>query len=136
MLKVRSDRRGQLCTAELLLWPCGIYVDWSAVLFAGVGVRGGGIPSRRQGRGDLLLRHPQKRFRGNTSPGQVMNSYRVLLIYAHYPFSFYFTGGSKLKGAVRVAIGPIATPDVIVFSELPKTRSGKIMRRVLRKVRV
>jgi len=40
----------------------------------------------------------------------------------------------KLKDAVRSAIGPIATPDIIVFSDLPKTRSGKIMRRVLRKV--
>jgi acetyl-CoA synthetase len=34
-----------------------------------------------------------------------------------------------------VAIGPIATPDVIQFAEgLPKTRSGKIMRRILRKI--
>ena len=36
---------------------------------------------------------------------------------------------------VRAEIGPIATPDRIQFSEgLPKTRSGKIMRRILRKV--
>jgi acetyl-CoA synthetase len=41
---------------------------------------------------------------------------------------------SKLKQAVRDAIGPIATPDFIVFNDLPKTRSGKIMRRILRKV--
>jgi acetyl-CoA synthetase len=40
----------------------------------------------------------------------------------------------SLVGAVRTAIGPIATPDFIVYSDLPKTRSGKIMRRVLRKV--
>ena len=34
-----------------------------------------------------------------------------------------------------VAIGPIATPDFIQFSSsLPKTRSGKIMRRILRKI--
>ena len=34
-----------------------------------------------------------------------------------------------------VAIGPIATPDVIQFAPgLPKTRSGKIMRRILRKI--
>lgn len=39
-----------------------------------------------------------------------------------------------LKNAVRNAIGPIATPDFIVFSDLPKTRSGKIMRRILRKI--
>lgn len=41
---------------------------------------------------------------------------------------------AKLKGAVRAAIGPIATPDFIIFSDLPKTRSGKIMRRILRKI--
>ena len=36
---------------------------------------------------------------------------------------------------VRKEIGPIATPDVIQFaSGLPKTRSGKIMRRILRKI--
>ena len=36
---------------------------------------------------------------------------------------------------VRKEIGPIATPDKIQFAEsLPKTRSGKIMRRVLRKL--
>jgi acetyl-CoA synthetase len=36
---------------------------------------------------------------------------------------------------VRSEIGPIATPDLIQFSSgLPKTRSGKIMRRILRKI--
>jgi acetyl-CoA synthetase len=36
---------------------------------------------------------------------------------------------------VLKAIGPIATPDCIqVVSGLPKTRSGKIMRRILRKI--
>ena len=40
----------------------------------------------------------------------------------------------KLKNAVRSSIGPFATPDIIVFSDLPKTRSGKIVRRILRKV--
>ena len=36
---------------------------------------------------------------------------------------------------VRKEIGPIATPDLIQFSpNLPKTRSGKIMRRILRKI--
>ena len=36
---------------------------------------------------------------------------------------------------VRKEIGPIATPDIIQFtSALPKTRSGKIMRRILRKI--
>ena len=36
---------------------------------------------------------------------------------------------------VRIEIGPIATPDAIHFAPgLPKTRSGKIMRRILRKI--
>ncbi|WP_257453224.1 acetate--CoA ligase [Archangium lipolyticum] len=40
-----------------------------------------------------------------------------------------------LKEQVRRIIGPLATPDRIrVVSGLPKTRSGKIMRRILRKV--
>ena len=40
-----------------------------------------------------------------------------------------------LKLWVRKQIGPIATPDLIQFSPgLPKTRSGKIMRRILRKI--
>ena len=41
----------------------------------------------------------------------------------------------ELVSWVRKEIGPIATPDVIQFaSSLPKTRSGKIMRRILRKI--
>ena len=41
----------------------------------------------------------------------------------------------ELKLWVRKQIGPIATPDIIQFSPgLPKTRSGKIMRRILRKI--
>ena len=40
-----------------------------------------------------------------------------------------------LKNKVREIIGPIATPDVIIITPgLPKTRSGKIMRRILRKI--
>ena len=36
---------------------------------------------------------------------------------------------------VRKEIGPIAAPDLIQFApSLPKTRSGKIMRRILRKI--
>ena len=41
----------------------------------------------------------------------------------------------ELKLWVRKQIGPIATPDFIHFTPgLPKTRSGKIMRRILRKI--
>ena len=42
---------------------------------------------------------------------------------------------SELVQWVRHEIGPIATPDIIQFAPgLPKTRSGKIMRRILRKI--
>ena len=41
----------------------------------------------------------------------------------------------ELVSWVRKEIGPIAAPDVIQFAPgLPKTRSGKIMRRILRKI--
>ncbi len=41
----------------------------------------------------------------------------------------------ELRNWVRKEIGPIASPDLIQFAPgLPKTRSGKIMRRILRKV--
>jgi acetyl-CoA synthetase len=42
---------------------------------------------------------------------------------------------NELVGWVRKEIGPIASPDLIQFAPgLPKTRSGKIMRRILRKI--
>jgi acetyl-CoA synthetase len=41
----------------------------------------------------------------------------------------------ELKAQVRKEVGPFAMPDQILFtSALPKTRSGKIMRRILRKI--
>ncbi len=41
----------------------------------------------------------------------------------------------ELKDLVRKIIGPLATPDLVHYTPgLPKTRSGKIMRRILRKV--
>jgi acetyl-CoA synthetase len=41
----------------------------------------------------------------------------------------------ELRDWVRREIGPIATPDFIQWAPgLPKTRSGKIMRRILRKI--
>ncbi|MEM7569937.1 MAG: AMP-binding protein, partial [Pseudomonadota bacterium] len=43
--------------------------------------------------------------------------------------------GKELRNWVRSEIGPIASPDHIQFAPgLPKTRSGKIMRRILRKI--
>jgi acetyl-CoA synthetase len=42
---------------------------------------------------------------------------------------------TELRNHVRSEIGPIASPDAIQFAPgLPKTRSGKIMRRILRKI--
>jgi acetyl-CoA synthetase len=41
----------------------------------------------------------------------------------------------ELRNWVRKEIGPIASPDLIQWAPgLPKTRSGKIMRRILRKI--
>jgi acetyl-CoA synthetase len=41
----------------------------------------------------------------------------------------------QLRQTVRDQIGPIATPDhILIAPGLPKTRSGKIMRRILRKI--
>jgi acetyl-CoA synthetase len=60
-------------------------------------------------------------------------------IYAYVILNAGEKGGEDLRREliawVRREIGPIATPDAIHFSPgLPKTRSGKIMRRILRKI--
>jgi acetyl-CoA synthetase len=60
-------------------------------------------------------------------------------IYAYVLLNSGFKGSpdlaKSLRDAVRKDISPIATPDKIQFVEgLPKTRSGKIMRRILRKI--
>ncbi|MEL7050059.1 MAG: AMP-binding protein, partial [Pseudomonadota bacterium] len=60
-------------------------------------------------------------------------------IYAYVTPIAGVEAGDALKKAlvqhVRTEIGPIASPDLIQFATgLPKTRSGKIMRRILRKI--
>ena len=60
-------------------------------------------------------------------------------IYAYVVLRAGVTGDDtvrrELHGAVRRAIGGFAAPEIIHFApDLPKTRSGKIMRRILRKV--
>jgi acetyl-CoA synthetase len=60
-------------------------------------------------------------------------------IYCYVTLMAGETGGDELRkdlvGHVRKEIGPLATPDKIQFAPgLPKTRSGKIMRRILRKI--
>ncbi|MEA1071041.1 acetate--CoA ligase [Sphingomonas sp. LY160] len=60
-------------------------------------------------------------------------------IYAYVTVNTEVTPDEALRAEltqwVRKEIGPIATPDVLQFApSLPKTRSGKIMRRILRKI--
>jgi acetyl-CoA synthetase len=60
-------------------------------------------------------------------------------IYCYVTLNSGESGDDALKkdlvAHVRKEIGPIASPDLIQFSPgLPKTRSGKIMRRILRKI--
>ena len=60
-------------------------------------------------------------------------------IYAYVTLHVGIEGTEALKkelvDLVRADIGPIASPDLIQWSaQLPKTRSGKIMRRILRKI--
>ena len=60
-------------------------------------------------------------------------------IYAYVTLNANVSESDEIRKAliqwVRKEIGPIATPDVIHFAPgLPKTRSGKIMRRILRKI--
>jgi acetyl-CoA synthetase len=60
-------------------------------------------------------------------------------IYAYVTLNVGVESGEVLSKAlvawVRKEIGPIAAPDLIQFAPgLPKTRSGKIMRRILRKI--
>jgi acetyl-CoA synthetase len=60
-------------------------------------------------------------------------------IYAYVTLKQGMVGSPSLRDEliqhVRRAIGALATPDVIHWApSLPKTRSGKIMRRILRKV--
>jgi acetyl-CoA synthetase len=60
-------------------------------------------------------------------------------IYAFVTLKVGFTPSDELKKElvqhIRKEIGPIASPDKLHFADaLPKTRSGKIMRRILRKI--
>lgn len=60
-------------------------------------------------------------------------------IYCYITLNAGLTGDDDLKKTlvqwVRKEIGPVAAPDLLQFAPgLPKTRSGKIMRRILRKI--
>ena len=74
--------------------------------------RGRRLPARHQGPGHLRLRDAR---RPAQQPSEDLRK--------------------ELVAWVRNEIGPIAAPDVIQWAPgLPKTRSGKIMRRILRKI--
>lgn len=63
--------------------------------------------------------------------GQAIYAY-ITLNQGEEPSAELYT---EVRNWVRKGIGPIATPDVLHWTDsLPKTRSGKIMRRILRKI--
>lgn len=63
--------------------------------------------------------------------GQAIYAY-ITLNQGEEPSAELYT---EVRNWVRKEIGPIATPDVLHWTDsLPKTRSGKIMRRILRKI--
>ncbi|KNC12968.1 acetyl-CoA synthetase [Klebsiella sp. RIT-PI-d] len=63
--------------------------------------------------------------------GQAIYAY-VTLNHGEEPSAELYT---EVRNWVRKEIGPLATPDVLHWTDsLPKTRSGKIMRRILRKI--
>ena len=62
---------------------------------------------------------------------------RLVLVNANLPLTEEPTPElyAEVRNWVRKEIGPLATPDVLHWTDsLPKTRSGKIMRRILRKI--
>ncbi|SLM61844.1 MULTISPECIES: acetate--CoA ligase [Dickeya] len=63
--------------------------------------------------------------------GQAIYAY-ITLNHGEEPTSELY---NEVRNWVRKEIGPIATPDILHWTDaLPKTRSGKIMRRILRKI--
>ncbi|XP_076064692.1 acetyl coenzyme A synthase isoform X2 [Oratosquilla oratoria] len=71
-------------------------------------------------------------------PHHVKGECLYCFVYLAEGFEFNPKLAAELKGKVREKIGPFATPDYLQATSvgLPKTRSGKIMRRILRKVAV
>ncbi|GAF87624.1 unnamed protein product, partial [marine sediment metagenome] len=85
---------------------------------------------------DATISHPAVTEVAVTSkPDEVKGEAIVLFITLKQGHSPSSTLKKEIVRHLRQAIGPIATPDEIYFVEsLPKTRSGKIMRRVLKAV--
>ena len=110
------DHRPRRRRAERLRPPAGHGGDRERAGGARGGGRGGGgrLPARHQGHGHLRLRALRQPDSESWDREELIGA---------------------LKEQVRHAIGAIATPDRIqVVAGLPKTRSGKIMRRILRKI--
>ncbi len=83
-----------------------------------------------------LVSHPavaEAAVVGCPHPIKGQGIYAYVTLKAGYPYTDELK--KELAQTVRKLIGPIATPDVIQWAPgLPKTRSGKIMRRILRKI--
>ncbi|MGB9629687.1 MAG: AMP-binding protein, partial [Thermodesulfobacteriota bacterium] len=85
---------------------------------------------------DAVVSHPAVAEAGVASiPDPIKGE--AIVIFAILKEGFSPSTGLKeeLKGFVRKSLGPVATPEEIYFvSKLPKTRSGKILRRILKAV--
>jgi len=85
---------------------------------------------------DAVISHPAvAEVAVASKPDEIKGEALVLFIILKYGSSPSATLRKEITRHLRHAIGPIATPDEVYFVEsLPKTRSGKIMRRVLKAV--
>jgi len=85
---------------------------------------------------DAVVSHPAVAEAGVTSiPDPIKGEAIVIFVILKEGFSPSPELRDELKGVVRKSLGPMATPEEIyVVSKLPKTRSGKIMRRILKAV--
>ena len=92
-------------------------------------VRPANFPKGSPGRGHTVVESNGMRL------GVINLSGQLYLEAVRSPFSEGDALVAELRDHVGQAIGPIAKPKSILFTEdLPKTRSGKIMRRLLRNV--
>ena len=85
---------------------------------------------------DAVVSHPAVAEAGVASiPDSIKGEAIVIFTILKEGFSPSRALEEELKELIRKSVGPVATPEEIYFvSKLPKTRSGKIMRRVLRAV--
>jgi acetyl-CoA synthetase len=85
---------------------------------------------------DAAVLHPAVAEAGVASiPDPIKGEAIVIFVILKEGFSPSSVLKAEIKELIRKWIGPVATPEDIYFvSKLPKTRSGKIMRRILRAV--